>query len=212
MLSLVPILLSLAPVANPLPGIYRSQQNEIGAGLELGADGRFLYALDYGAVSEIAEGTWKQDGPSVRLTSVPMPRAPGFAIVRDDPAPPGELWITFEDPGFDWGGPLEILAEVDGINALVRLTPDTRGQVDIGEGRVRSIRPIIPVYEEFGAPLALSPGRGHRLTIRFLRNDLGKARFAGQPLAIEGGDLLLKRYGTTIRFDRVGPPMKRSGE
>lgn len=212
MLSLVPILVAMAPAATSLPGIYRSNQMEIGAGLELATDGRFRYALDYGAVSEYSEGTWTQDGATVRLTSVPMPKAPAFEIVKDDPAPPGELWINFENPGFDWGGPLEMLAQIEGVNALVRLTPDERGRVDVSSGRVIAIRPIIPVYEEFTAPIPIAPNRGHRLTLRFVRNDLGKARFTGQALAIEGDELVLNRYGATIRFDRVGPPMKRQGE
>jgi hypothetical protein len=212
MLSLIPALVALAPVPATLPGIYRSQQIEVGAGLELKEDGRFRYALDYGAVSELAEGKWTSDGKTVRLTSVPMPKAPGFEIVKDDPAPPGELWVEFENPGFDWGGPLEMLLTIDGETTLLRTAPDELGRVDVGQRKILAIRPLIPVYEEFGPPLKLAPGRGHRLTVRFSRNDLGKARFSGEPLTIEDGDLLLKRYDTTIRFRRVGPPLKTSGE
>lgn len=212
MLALVPALLALAPVPATLPGIYRSQQMEVGAGLELTEDGRFRYALDYGAVSELAEGKWTTDGKTVRLTSVPMPKAPGFQIVKDDPAPPGELWVEFENPGFDWGGPLEMLLTIDGEKTLLRTEPDERGRVDIGPRKVLAIQPLIPVYEEFGPPLKLAPDRGHRVTVRFNRNDLGKARFSGEPLTIEDGDLLLRRYDTTIRFRRVGPPLESSGE
>jgi hypothetical protein len=212
MLVLVPVLVALAPATSTLAGTYRSSQTEIGAGLELAADGRFRYALDYGAVSEYAEGTWTSDGKSVRLTSVPMPKPPGFAIVRDDPAPPGELWVNFENPGFDWGGPLEMLVTVEGLTTLVRTAPDDHGKVDIGHRRITAIQPLIPIYEEFGPPLKLTGDRGHRLTVRFLRNDLGKARFSNQALTIEDGTLLLKRYDTTIRFNRVGPPLKRPGE
>ncbi|MEO7601914.1 MAG: hypothetical protein ABIS39_01430 [Sphingomicrobium sp.] len=212
MLALVPVLLALAPVASSLPGIYRSQQIEVAAALELTEDGRFRYALDYGAVSEETEGKWTSDGKTVRLTSAPMPKPPGFEIVRDDPAPPGELWVQFENPGFEWGGPLEMLVTVEGLTTLVRTAPDDHGRVDIGQGRVLAIQPLIPVYEEFGPPLKLAGGRGHRLTIRFLRNDLGKARFSNQPLAIDGDGLLLKRYDASIRLRRVGPPLKRPGE
>ena len=212
MLALVPVLLALAPAPSNLPGIYRSQQIEVAAALELTAAGRFRYALDYGAVSEQAEGKWTSDGKSVRLTSVPMPKPPGFEIVRDDPAPPGELWVQFENPGFEWGGPLEMLVTVQGQTTLVRTAPDDHGRVDLGQGRVLAIQPLIPVYEEFGPPLKLAGDRGHRLTIRFLRNDLGKARFSNQPLVIDSDGLLLKRYDTTIRLRRVGPPLKRPGE
>jgi hypothetical protein len=46
---------------------------EMGGGLELRADGRFRYALEYGAVSEIAEGKWAVENDTVRLTTDPMP-------------------------------------------------------------------------------------------------------------------------------------------
>lgn len=65
----------------PLPGFYMSRQMEIGAALELDADGKFRYQLDYGAVSESAEGQWSSDGKLVYLTAKAMTGAykqPGF--------------------------------------------------------------------------------------------------------------------------------------
>ena len=213
MLILVPVAAALAQAPAALPGIYRSQQFEVGAALELTEDHRFRYALEYGAVSELGEGSWTSDGKTVRLTSAPMPKAPSFEIVRDDPAPPGELWVTFENPGFDWGGPLEMVVTLDGVSTRVRTAPAENGRVEVGAQRVLAIQPIIPVYEQFGPALKLAPDRGHRLTIRFLRNDLGKVRFSGEPLAIDGDGLVIERYDTPIRFKRVGPPLtKPSGE
>jgi hypothetical protein len=213
MLVLAPVAAALAQAPATLPGVYRSQQMEVGAALELTEDHRFRYALEYGAVSELGEGSWTSDGKTVRLTSAPMPKAPSFEIVRDDPAPPGELWVTFENPGFDWGGPLEMLVTLDGVNTRVRTAAADNGRVDVGAQRVLAIQPIIPVYEQFGPALKLAPDRGHRLTIRFLRNDLGKARFSGEPLAIDGDGLVIERYETPIRFKRIGPPLtKPSGE
>lgn len=209
MLSLAPVVVALAQAPATLPGIYRSEQIEVGAALELTADHRFRYALEYGAVSEVGEGKWESDGKTVRLTSDPMPKAPSFEVVRDDPAPPGELWVQLENPGFDWGGPLEMLLSVEGVNALVRAEPNERGRVDVGQRSVTAIRPIVPVYELLGVPLKLAGDRGHRLTIRFLRNDLGKARFANEAMAIDGDGLVLERYDTRIRFKRVGPPLKK---
>lgn len=210
MLALAPLLVAFAP-APSVAGLYRSSQPEIAAALELRADGRFRYSLDYGAVSEIGEGKWEADASAVRLTSDPMPVAPSFAIVRDLPASPGELFVDFENPGFDWGGPLELLLSIDGVAGLVRMFPGDRGRVDTAGGRVTEIRPVVPVYGIMGPPLKLAGGRGHRLTIRFLRNDLGKARFHSELLAVSPEGLLLNRYDTSIRLNRVGPP-SASGE
>ena len=65
------LLLALADLAS-LAGFYHSNQMEIGAAIELEADGKFDYALDYGAVSEVAEGTWTSDGKTVFLTATRM--------------------------------------------------------------------------------------------------------------------------------------------
>jgi hypothetical protein len=210
MLALAPLLAAAVPAAAHA-GLYRSSQPEIAAALELRPDGRFRYALDYGAVSEEGEGVWVADGSTVSLTSQPLPTAPSFAIVRDLPASTGELWVELENPGFDWGGPLEMLLSFDKIVGLVRVTASENGRVETNGGRVTAIRPVVPVYGTIGAPLALAGERGHRLTIRFLRNDLGKARFVSEPLAVTPGGLLLNRYETSIRLDRVGPP-SASGE
>ena len=58
--------LLLAPAA--IAGLYQAHQMEVGAALELSANGHFRYQLDYGAVSEQAEGDWTFDGKTVRLT------------------------------------------------------------------------------------------------------------------------------------------------
>jgi hypothetical protein len=74
----------LFAMAEPAPvgGFYRSNQMEVGAALQLDADGRFQYQLDYGAVSETAEGNWTSDGQNVFLTANIMQgayKAPNFA-------------------------------------------------------------------------------------------------------------------------------------
>jgi hypothetical protein len=65
------LLLAVAS-APPVTGFYRSNQMEIGAALQLDDDGRFQYQLDYGAVSEAAEGSWSSDGTTVFLTATRM--------------------------------------------------------------------------------------------------------------------------------------------
>ena len=69
---IVAALLLAAADMPPATGFYRSNQMEVGAALELEGDGHFLYQLDYGAVSESAEGTWSADGSAVYLTATRM--------------------------------------------------------------------------------------------------------------------------------------------
>ena len=53
-------------------GFYRSATMEVGAALELEPDGKFAYALDYGAVSEFAEGRWADAPGRILLTATKM--------------------------------------------------------------------------------------------------------------------------------------------
>ena len=54
-------------------GLYQIDQMEMAGGLELQPNGRFRYAFDYGAVSEVSEGKWAVEGGTVLLTTDPMP-------------------------------------------------------------------------------------------------------------------------------------------
>jgi hypothetical protein len=196
--------LAAAAPASPV-GMYETRQMEVAAGLELKANGRFRYALSYGAVDEEGEGDWTFDGNTVRLTSNPMPKRPSFELVRDDPAPAGELSLELEDPGFQWGHPLEALARSDSAGTF-EISADESGNVDLaGKPNVRSVAPEMPVYGPTGDVFDLSRERGHRLLFRFHANDLGRVPFDHEPLERSGGALLLRRYDTLFRFVKVRP-------
>ena len=206
MIGVAALVLLAAPPAQASPtGLYELHQMEMGGGLELQANGRFRYALTYGAVDEEAEGNWTFDGKTVRLTSNPMPKAPSFELVRDDPAPKGELYLTLEDPGFQWGHPLEAIA-ADAAKRGFEISADDSGRVDLsGRPAIVAIAPEMPVYGPTGDVFPLSADRGHRLLFRFHANDLGKARFDKQELQQDGPDLRMERYDTSLRFAKVRP-------
>jgi hypothetical protein len=197
-------LLVLAAAPSPA-GMYQTHQMEVAAAIELKPNHRFRYALSYGAVDEEGEGDWTFDGKTVRLTSKPMPKAPSFELVRDEPAPKGELYLNLEDPGFEWGHPLEAVA-VDESKRGFEIEADDSGRVDLsGKPAIASIAPEMPVFGPTGDVFPLSADRGHKLLFRFHRNDLGHARFNREPLDRDGTDLLLQRYDTSFRFQKVRP-------
>ena len=203
--ALLLLLAAAAPVKASPAGLYEIRQMEMGGGLELRKDGHFRYAFSYGAVDEEGEGDWSFDGKSVLLTSRPMPKAPAFELVHDDPAPRGELYLTLEDPGFEWGHPLEAIA-ADAAKNGFEISADDSGRVDLaGKPAIAAIAPEMPVYGPTGDIFPLTADRGHRLLFRFHRNDLGKVRFDKQPLLPKGRDLLLERYDATIRFVKIRP-------
>jgi hypothetical protein len=194
-----------APAASSPAGTYEVRQMEMAGGLELRKNGHFRYAFTYGAVDEEGEGDWTYDGQTVFLTSKPMPKPPAFELLRDDPAPKGELFMTLEDPGFDWGHGLQAIV-ADAAKNGFEVAAEETGRVDLsGKPPIVAVAPEMPVYGLTGDIFQLSSDRGHRLLFRFHRNDLGKARFDKQPLEMKGSDLLLKRYDTMIRFVKFRP-------
>lgn len=91
---LAALLLALAPAGatvQSVTGDYRLSQMEMAGGLSLQAGGRFRYELDYGAVSEAAEGRWSLDSDGVRLTSEPMDPEVLHDLERNDARMNGQL-------------------------------------------------------------------------------------------------------------------------
>lgn len=207
MFALVSILL-LAGVpesTDSVAGLYQSRQMEIGAALELEKNGHFRYQLDYGAVSESASGTWTSDGEGVRLTSDPVPRSADFVLVADQPAPKCEISISVDWSKVDWSAAPRVLVTYAGDPKTYFLEADENGKLEPTRCNATSIRPLVPVYQEAGSEVKLSPGQGHKLAFRFEPNDLGQAAFRNEPLSVDAQDLVLKRYDTSIRFIRVRP-------
>jgi hypothetical protein len=191
--------------ATAVAGLYQAHQMEVGAALWLKKDGHFRYQLDYGAVSEHAEGEWSFDGKIVRLTTRPAPRQPSFELVRDDPVPAGEVALTVELPAFGDGYRLDAIG-TDAASAEKGLvTTDDQGRVESGGHKLSAIDPLVPVYGTVGGHFALSADRGHHLLLRFHANDLGTAAFDREPLALTSRGLVLDRYDSEIRFIRVRP-------
>ena len=203
MTSLVALL--LAPAAS-VAGFYQAQQMEVGAAVELQKSGHFRYQLDYGAVSEHAEGDWTFDGKTVRLTTKPAPRQPSFELVRDDPAPAGEIVMSLEPPGFGGEGyRLDAIATDAASGEKGQVTTDDQGKVEAGTHKLSAVDPLVPVYGNVGGHFPLSAGRGHHLLLRFRVNDLGTAAFDREPLTLTPRGLVFNRYDAEIRFIRVRP-------
>lgn len=178
---------------------------EVGAALQLEKNGHFRYQLDFGAVSEQAEGDWASDGQKVTLTTRPMPKLPSFELLRDDVAPLGEILVSVEPPGFGENFRIDAIGtdSVTGERGLV--TTEDSGRIEAGGHKLASIDPLVPVYGTVAGHFALSPDRGHHLLLRFHANDLGRAAFEREPLEITSRGLVLQRYDTEIRFVRVRP-------
>ncbi len=204
LLFLLPL---LAAPSTPSPaGTYAIHQMEMAGGVELQPGGHFRYGFTYGAVDESAEGDWRLDGDTVRLTSKPMPVEPTFDLISDTPAPKCTLSLAVDWGKFGWSSAPDVLvAFVDSLKALHLARADETGTVHLENCAVTTLIPIVPMFGVPGAPLMLSPATGHRLSLRFRPNDLGHIAFRDEPLKLDGTGLVMERYDTQIRFLRDAP-------
>jgi hypothetical protein len=185
-------------------GHYDGHQMEMGAELLLKADGRFQYGVAYGALDEEAEGTWVAEGDHVLLTSDKV-TPPRFVFLGQKPAPAGELKLSVDAPQ---GMSLQY------FDAAIRLAKgDAAGRQLTDDGLTvpfaagdppEKVQLFLPMFEQKSDVVTIDPAKGYWLSFRFEPNDLGKADFRGEALAVDKGDLLLLRFGRTIRFHRNG--------
>jgi hypothetical protein len=196
------LLFSASAPAAVAPGIYDGSQTEIAARLVLRPDGRFAYALSYGALDEQAQGRWVEADGKVLLTTEPKPKQPRFAVVSDKPAADGSIHVALSDPDLLQGSSLTMVVTYEGAATPAFVEVDEDGRLPVPAGKtVATLVPDLPVFEQPLPAHALTPG-GHSIVFRFEPNDLGIAAFDRQPLAIEGDTLVLSRYDRTIRFEK----------
>lgn len=213
--------LLMAVIASPafaqhpasLIGHYDGHQMEMGAELILAANGRFHYGVAYGALDEEAIGTWVLEGDHVLLTSDPV-TPPRFVFLGQKPAPAGTMKLSLEAPQ---GMSMQYF---DAVLTFAHREPEGAQFTDDGVSRPISAkdppltaRLFLPTFQLKGEPVSIDPAKGYWLSFRFELNDLGKTDFRATPMALDKGDLLLERFGRTIRFHRDGdvpPPITDS--
>jgi len=194
-----------------LAGMYDGGQMEVAARLLLKPDGHFNYELAYGALDEAAAGTWELRYGAVYLTTVPAVVPPRFVVESDKPDPRGGLWIKLSSGPLMRDAPQRIYL-IYGPNEepdMAEVADD--GHVPLpGNRRPTAIIPEIPVYPIMSKPIPLTGAGGHRFILRFEPNDIGKADFRAQRLAIEDGKLVMTRRDLelVLHFRREGskPP------
>ena len=85
------------PVDKALAGhYYLSGVHEVGSELLLREDGRFEWMLAYGALDQMAQGTWRRDGDRVLLRADPPPEAPPLFRAQPQSGWSGEAQARFE--------------------------------------------------------------------------------------------------------------------
>ncbi|MGE0259903.1 MAG: hypothetical protein AB7H71_18020 [Alphaproteobacteria bacterium] len=186
-----------------LAGIYDGNQMEMAVGLELMADGRFRYALAYGALDEQATGRWTTRGNQVLLTSDPV-TPPRFVLVSQQRGANGLLQVQLDVPrGVSRQYFNAFITKSNGETERRQLAEDGLQLPFASNDAPIGIRLVLQVFDVASQPVRLDPAAGYSLRFRFEPNDIGKVAFQATPLAIVNGDLMLDRHGRTIRFRRA---------
>lgn len=189
-----------APPAD-LAGTYDGSQMEVGAELRLEADGRFEYYLSYGALDEMAKGTWQAADRGIVLTSDPV-TAPAFELVGTDEGPGKGLDVTLELPGdipvqmfeaavrFADGSGTPASFEQDGVHFKVSR-----------DNPAADVMLAFPVYQIVSEPFPVQEGT-QAMHFRFVPNDLGSVAFDHQMLPRDGDSFVLERFDRKLRFHK----------
>lgn len=188
--------------APEIAGLYDGGQTEVAAALYLGDDGRFEYAMSYGAVDETAAGTWTSDGDTVVLTSDPV-QAPAFELLAAEQAGGDAFHVDLELPA---SLPLEA------YSALITLADGSAFAADFGadglhlelapQESVASIMLALTIFDLRSETFAV-PAGANRLRFGFTPNDLGKVPFNQAVLPMIDGAYVLERLGVELRFEKI---------
>ena len=210
MAGLAPLLLLLAnAAADPHPaqyvGRYNGGQMEVAAALELSADGRFRYALSYGALDEQASGTWHAEGAGVVLDSDAV-KAPRFVLLGQERGEARVVQLGLELPeGTDAQFFLAGIELADGRVMGGHFSAEGYSfPLEPGQEPVR-VQIALPMFDISSDPVSVDPARGLRFRFRFEPNELGRVDFRGTLLRVEKGQLLLDRHGVALHFRRMKP-------
>lgn len=183
-------------------GTYDGSQMEMAARLVLGEDGRYRYALNYGAVDEFSSGTWTAEAAGVVLTS-DASVSPQFEYLGAEPGtgPVDVLTVRIEGAVALPLSQFRVVAtRADGSSFETAFESESLTIPLTSGADVTSVRLTMPVFEIAGDPVGIAQAAGNRLYFAFHPNDLGFKAFDRVVLPWVNDALVLERYGRTIEF------------
>lgn len=188
-----------------LVGTYDGGQTEIGAGLQLGADGRFQYFLSYGAIDEMASGSWAPADDGIVLDSDPV-TAPAFELFDSKSGSSSAFDLALDLPERIPAQFFEAELWFSDGSAVREEFDEPNLHLKLPKGKsVTGVVLLFPIYliasEQFTVPANTAS-----MHFRFAPNDLGSVDFDHQVLLRDGDAFLLSRYDRTLQFRKEAPP------
>jgi len=183
-----------------LAGTYNGSQMEVGTELHLESNGRFQYYLSYGALDEMAEGTWAASGDGIVLTTPPI-TPPAFELLQTEPGKRSTLTLNIDLPEGEMSQQYfeAIVLDSGGNGSETQFTDDGLTLTFSSGKSASAIVLVLPVFDLSSRRFPVPAGTG-AMHFRFVPNDLGKVAFDHQLMRRDKSDLVLERFGRTLRF------------
>lgn len=173
---------------------------EVGSCIELSRNGQFEYFLAYGAYDEDSEGTWRIEGGQVVLDSPAYDRQAAFAFKRLQSGEGDGFDIIVESKSGRAMRGIDVSVVCDGRTSRVGVTGAAGFRVDCKEAPTHVLLGL-RMYGVASQTIDVSAqaGADKAYVFEFDTGDLGRKRFAGQRLALDGGsgNFLITTYRDT---------------
>jgi hypothetical protein len=193
--------------AKDLTGDYRAAEGpDLAAHLHIGADGKFLYELAYGALDEQAEGRWRLVGGQVQLFTEPRPKPAVFRLDSMDSARDGGFSISVVWPDGRGIAGVDFRIGVEGGEPIAGYTQEY--------GWTRDMPPDLkPTWIEFSEPYhgtaspryPITSGRTARIKVTLIPNDMGVVDFNGAVVEADDKGIILHHPRGPLHFVPTAP-------
>ena len=191
-------------------GRYNGNSFETAMGMIIREDGTFAWGVSVGALDMRAQGSWRQDGDVIILTSDPVPVEPEFGWSGYENVPGGPLikvvWATNGEP-FQYASVKLTCrngAELyDQVYAEGWSPPEGECDEPVTAVLTQSIHNV--TSETYDIADRFNPGEGGTVRFEFRPNDMGVADFSGLIGHLEDGVLSLHGAEWPLELRKVAP-------
>ena len=190
--------------ADPAVGRYRLEGVHDAAGeLLLRADGRFEYALAYGALDERAEGRWVRKGKALALITLPTPVPPVFRLAPRGAPAAGVPTLRVAWPDGRGIGGIDFRIGFDRGEPIVDYTQEDGWTLPAEEHRPpRWIELADPIHGIASPRYPIPDGPAGTLNFVLVPNDIGVVDFNGMVVDVLPDHLFVHRGAGEMSFGR----------
>lgn len=183
-------------------GAYRLHQGpDMASELIVKPDGTFDYFLAAGSLDEMAHGTWRAEGKSLRLTTIPKPVPAVFTAGAIATVPEEKMVIHVTAPSGGGIAAVDFTIGFDAGEPVTGYTQDYGWSLASDELRTpRWISFSLAIYGITSQRFPIDLAKGNSQTFILNPNDLGTIDFTDLQIDIEPRKLVVHRWGSELNY------------